>query len=169
MLFISNPMMEALTAEIIHTWLEEVKDPEIPVLSLTDLGVITDVLIRADGVLIQMTPTFVGCPALDMMQADIRRVLSDHGISNVDIEVSYHKPWTSDMITARGKAALKSFGLAPPPPRQVFTDLEILERAECPRCDGTNTELKSTFGATLCRAMYYCNDCREAFEQFKPL
>ena len=161
--------MEKITADRIYALLQEVKDPEIPVLSLIDLGVITGVDASGDKVLIQMTPTFVGCPALDMMQADIRNVLSQNGIDNVEIEVSYSKPWTSDMISERGKRALKSFGLAPPPPRQLFADLDILEKAECPRCGSNNTELKNPFGATLCRAIHFCNDCREAFEQFKPL
>jgi ring-1,2-phenylacetyl-CoA epoxidase subunit PaaD len=87
----------------------------------------------------------------------------------VEIEVSYKRPWTSDMISVKGKKALKEFGLAPPPERQLFTDLDILLHAECPRCGKSNTELRNTFGPTLCRSIHYCNDCREAFEQFKPL
>ncbi len=123
----------ATTVIDVYTWLEEVKDPEIPVLSLVDLGVITEVTI--DG-------------------------------SRVRIEI---KAWTSDRISEKGKTALKEFGLAPPPPSMIFTQLDILESAQCPRCDGTNTELKTPFGATLCRAIYYCHDCKDAFEQFKPL
>jgi ring-1,2-phenylacetyl-CoA epoxidase subunit PaaD len=162
-------MMGMITTNMIYTWLEEVKDPEIPVLSLVDLGVITDITITGDDIKIEMTPTFVGCPALDMMKSEIKEVLIRHGAQNVDIIVSFKRPWNSDLISERGKEALKKFGLAPPPPREVFTDLEVLERAICPRCNLTNTELKNTFGATLCRSMHYCNDCREAFEQFKPL
>ena len=161
--------MAKITTDKIYSLLAEVKDPEIPVLSLIDLGVITGVQIAGDQIVVQMTPTFVGCPALDMMQNDIRRVLAENGIAKVEIEVSYRKPWTSDLISEKGKEAMKKFGLAPPPPRQLFIDLDILERAECPRCSSTNTELKSTFGATLCRSMHVCLDCREAFEQFKPL
>lgn len=161
--------MGEITTDKIYELLAEVKDPEIPVLSLIDLGVITGVDVAANRVLIQMTPTFVGCPALDVMQTEIRQVLTERGIRNVEIEVSYRKPWNSDMISEKGKQALKKFGLAPPPPRQLFADLDILEHAECPRCGNTNTELKNTFGATLCRAVHFCHDCREAFEQFKPL
>lgn len=158
------------TAENIMTWLEAVKDPEIPVLSLVDLGVITDVVVDNDGVKVELTPTFVGCPALDMMKEDIIQVLKEKGMSRVEIEVSYRKPWTSDNITARGRQVLRDFGLAPPPlMRQIFTDLEILETAACPRCGGIHTELKNPFGPTLCRSIHYCLDCREAFEQFKPL
>jgi ring-1,2-phenylacetyl-CoA epoxidase subunit PaaD len=153
----------------IYTWLEEVKDPEIPVLSLVDLGVITDLQLTDEGVAIEMTPTFVGCPALDMMKNEIQEVLTKYGITNISINVSFREPWTSDRISEKGKAALKKFGLAPPPSREVFTDLEVLERAVCPRCEGTDTEMKSAFGPTLCRSIHYCNSCREAFEQFKPL
>ena len=162
-------MMTQITKDKIYELLSEVKDPELPVLSLLDLGVITDVRLDGDRVSIEMTPTFVGCPALDMMQSDIRNTLQENGINEVDIKVSYKRPWTSDMISEKGKEALKKFGLAPPPPRQLFEDLEVLEHAECPRCGNSNTELKNTFGPTLCRSMHYCNDCKEAFEQFKPV
>jgi len=161
--------MNEITAGKVYEWLAEVKDPEIPVLSLIDLGVITEVSVEGSHVSLEMTPTFVGCPALDMMQTGIREVLQKNGIDDVSIEVSYKKPWTSDMISEKGKQALKEFGLAPPSPRQLFEDLDVLEQAACPRCGSSNTELKNTFGATLCRAISYCHDCREAFEQFKPL
>ena len=158
-----------MSIDKIYRWLEEVKDPEIPVLSLVDLGVITEVILQNDSVRIEMTPTFVGCPALDMMKSEVIAVLKSHGVCEVQVNVTYRKPWTSDRISEKGKAALKKFGLAPPPAGKVFSDLEILEDAVCPRCDGTNTELKSPFGATLCRAIFFCRDCKEAFEQFKPL
>lgn len=161
--------MKNLTTAIVFEWLSAVKDPEIPVLSLVDLGVISDVKIIAGTVKITMTPTFVGCPALEVMQQEIRHVLSKRGVERVEIQVSYAKPWTSDMISPRGRDALKKFGLAPPPLRQIFSDLDVLEHAECPRCGNTNTELKNIFGPTLCRAIHYCHDCREAFEQFKPV
>jgi ring-1,2-phenylacetyl-CoA epoxidase subunit PaaD len=116
-----------------------------------------------------MTPTFVGCPALDMMKSEIHEVLSKRGIDDVSIEVTFRKAWTSDLISEKGRIALKKFGLAPPPSREIFADLEVLEQAVCPRCDGTDTELKNPFGPTLCRSIHYCNVCKEAFEQFKPL
>ena len=158
-----------ITEDQIYTWLEEVKDPEIPVLSLVDLGVITDIQLEDSGVRIEMTPTFVGCPALDMMKSEIREVLTKRGITNISIDVTFRKPWTSDLISEKGKMALKKFGLAPPPSREIFTELEVLEHAACPRCEGTDTELKNAFGPTLCRSIHYCNTCKEAFEQFKPL
>ena len=161
--------MKNISAQQVYEWLRDIKDPEIPVLSLVDLGVITAVEVIDDSVTIEMTPTFVGCPALDVMQSEIREVLMRNGISHPEIRVSYKKPWNSDMISAEGKRALKEFGLAPPPPRQLFIDLDLLEHAVCPMCGNTNTELRNTFGPTLCRSIHYCNDCREAFEQFKPL
>jgi len=161
--------MDQITTDSVYEWLEEVKDPEIPVLSIVDLGVITGVTIGHGEVRIEMTPTFVGCPALDTMQREIREVLSEKGVKKIDIEVSFKKPWTSDLISDKGKDALKKFGLSPPPPRQLFAELEMLEHAVCPRCGNSNTELRNTFGPTLCRSIHYCNDCKEAFEQFKPL
>ena len=161
--------MSGITKDQVYAWLEEVKDPEIPVLSLVDLGVITGVTVDRREVRIEMTPTFVGCPALDMMQNEIRELLTRKGVQRIEIEVSYKQPWTSDRISEKGKEALKKFGLAPPPPRELFSELQVLEHAVCPRCGNSNTELKNTFGPTLCRSIHYCDVCKEAFEQFKPL
>lgn len=157
-----------ISKQQILTWLEDVKDPEIPVLSLVDLGVITDVTVDKNHVRVEMTPTFVGCPAMDYMKMEVENLLKEKGVIP-DVQISFKKPWSSDLISEKGKVALKKYGLAPPPSNKIFTDLEILETAVCPRCDGSNTELKSPFGPTLCRALYYCHDCKEAFEQFKPL
>jgi ring-1,2-phenylacetyl-CoA epoxidase subunit PaaD len=116
-----------------------------------------------------MTPTFVGCPAMEFMRAEVELVLKKNGIKQPCVEVNFRKAWSSDLISDKGKRALKQFGLAPPPAAKIFTDLEILETSACPRCNGTNTELKNPFGPTLCRSIHYCHDCQEAFEQFKPV
>lgn len=158
-----------MTIENVYRWLEEVKDPEIPVLSLVDLGVITHVVVDGERIDIEMTPTFVGCPALDVMKEDIIGVLREHGAKDVKVKVSYRDPWSSDKISEKGRAALKKFGLAPPPSSLIIGDIEVLEHAVCPQCNGTNTEIKNLFGPTQCRSIHYCHDCREAFEQFKPL
>jgi len=158
-----------LTREQVYRWLEEVKDPEIPVLSLVDLGVITAVHVDGEQVSIEMTPTFVGCPALDIMKQEISDVLKKYGVGEVQVKISFRDAWSTDKISKKGKEALQKFGLSPPPSKRIFEDLEVLERAVCPRCNGTNTELKNLFGPTLCRAIHYCSDCKEAFEQFKPL
>ncbi len=162
-------MVVSPTIEQIREWLDEVKDPEIPVLSLIDLGVITQINLSDHEVRVEMTPTFVGCPAMDYMQREVIECLQRRGIDQPVVEINFREAWSSDKISEKGKAALKKYGLAPPPDNSLFTDLEILERAQCPRCGGDNTELKSPFGPTLCRAIYYCHSCREAFEQFKPV
>jgi len=158
-----------MTPADVYRWLEEVKDPEIPVLSIVDLGVITNVLVDGENVEVEMTPTFVGCPALDIMKNEIISVLTAHSANEVKVKVSYREPWSTSKISEKGKRALKQFGLAPPPANQIIGDIEVLEHAVCPRCNSTNTELKNLFGPTLCRSIHYCHDCKEAFEQFKPL
>jgi ring-1,2-phenylacetyl-CoA epoxidase subunit PaaD len=158
-----------LTQDQIYAWLEEVKDPEIPVLSLVDLGVITNVQIQESGVVIEMTPTFVGCPAMDYMKQEVLEVLSKYGVENASVNISFRKHWSSDLISVKGRQALKQFGLAPPPTGEVIVDIEVLEHAPCPQCNSTDTELKNPFGPTLCRSIHYCNQCKETFEQFKPL
>lgn len=162
--------MENQNREQIFRWLDEVKDPEIPVLSIVDLGVITDIVAEGPSIAVTMTPTFVGCPAIDMMKQEVETVLKKRGFKQVTVSISFSNPWTSDRITERGKAALKQFGLAPPPSgKNLVTDIDVLEHAACPRCNGTHTELRNPFGPTLCRSIHYCLDCREAFEQFKPV
>ena len=158
-----------MTPADVYRWLEEVKDPEIPVLSIVDLGVITNVVVDGENVEVEMTPTFVGCPALDIMKSEIISVLSGHNFRKVNVKVSYREPWSTSKISEKGKNALKQFGLAPPPSSRIIGDIEVLEHAVCPLCNGTNTEIKNLFGPTLCRSIHYCHDCKEAFEQFKPL
>ncbi len=157
------------TPEGIYKLLESVKDPEIPVLSLVDLGIIKNVEVAGNKICVTITPTFVGCPALDTMRSEIETTLRGNGFENVSVEVSFHEPWTSDSLSEKGRIALKNYGLAPPVKGVMITDLDILENVECPRCSGRNTELRSAFGSTLCRSIHYCLDCRESFEQFKPL
>jgi ring-1,2-phenylacetyl-CoA epoxidase subunit PaaD len=103
------------------------------------------------------------------MKQDISEVLKKNGVQEVIVKISFRDAWSTDKISKKGKEALQKFGLAPPPSKKIFSDLDVLERAICPRCEGTNTELKNLFGPTLCRAIHYCRDCKEAFEQFKPL
>jgi ring-1,2-phenylacetyl-CoA epoxidase subunit PaaD len=157
------------TTDQVYLWLDAVKDPEIPVLSLVDLGVITNIQLGENSVDVEMTPTFVGCPAIDLMKSEIVEVIRQQGIENVNVTVSLKQPWTSDRISEKGRLALKQFGLAPPPSASLIDDIDLLEHAVCPRCNGTYTELRSPFGSTLCRSIHYCNTCRESFEQFKPL
>lgn len=157
------------TKEDILQWLEVVKDPEIPVISLVDLGVITGIEIHSNGkVAIEMTPTFAGCPAMDYMKKEVEAVLSSKGVDYA-VNISYKSHWNSNKITQKGREALKRFGLTPPPKYQAIPDLNILERVTCPNCDSQDTIMKSPFGPTLCRSLHYCNNCRQAFQQFKPV
>lgn len=158
-----------VTKDQIIKWLEEVKDPEIPVIPLVDLGVITNIDLRDKNVKITMTPTFVGCPAIDYMREDIINVLKKNGIDNVEVEINFTKQWNSNLISEKGRKALKQFGLAPPPKHNLIIDLDILKNIECPNCGSVNTIMKTPFGPTACRSIHHCSECKETFEQFKPL
>jgi len=150
--------------------LKDVVDPEIPTISLIDLGVITNVLIDHDNhVTVKMTPTFAGCPAMDYMRENVEEVLHDNGIEAYTVEMSFDTQWTSNNITDKGLLAIKKHGLAPPPKHKLIVDIDILKKAKCPFCDSSNTTLKSPFGPTLCRSLHFCNSCSQAFEQFKPV
>lgn len=150
-------------------WLQEVKDPEIPVISLVDLGVITGLNWKGDALTVTMTPTFVGCPAMDYMVNDVKEVLAKRGLNDVAVDLNFDEPWNSNKITDAGRKALKDFGLAPPPKHNYIVDIDILNKATCPVCNSDDTELKSPFGPTACRSIHYCHSCLETFEQFKPL
>ena len=150
--------------------LQGVMDPEIPVVSVVDMGIIRAVETDPAGVTVTMTPTFSGCPALDVMHRDVAAAVRSLGVAEVTIRLVLHPPWTTEWISEAGREKLRRFGLAPPPrhagePAAVaFFDL-----AECPRCGSTHTSLRNAFGPTLCRMIWYCHDCQDAFEQFKPL
>ena len=156
--------------EEILALLKEVVDPEIPTISLIDLGVITEVIIDPDNlVTVKMTPTFAGCPAMDYMRENVEQVLAENGISKFNVEMTFDTQWTSNNITEEGLRAIKKHGLAPPPKHALIIDIDILKKAKCPFCGSTNSTLKSPFGPTLCRSLHYCNDCSQDFEQFKPV
>ena len=151
-------------------YLQAVKDPEIPVISVVDLGIISGIEVDEHGaVKVQMTPTFAGCPALEYMKQDISDELSKQGIEAVEVEVMRNNEWSSNMISARGRQILKEFGLSPPPEFEGMVTLEVLQNAICPKCSSNNTFLMSPFGPTACRAIHHCRNCQETFEQFKPL
>ena len=149
--------------------LQHVNDPEIPVLSVVDLGIIAAVRVEADGVTVDMTPTFVGCPALDVIRGDIRRAVEEIGEKNVAVNVVFDPPWTSDRITENGRRVLKEFGLAPPGRRCGTNESPDLGATPCPFCDSQDTELESIFGPTLCRSIHYCRSCLQSFEHFKSV
>lgn len=149
--------------------LEEVKDPEIPVLSVTDMGIIRSVKISDDKIDIAITPTYSGCPAMDVISMDIRLKLIEKGYRNVSIRQQLSPAWTTDWMSEEGKRKLKEFGIAPPNHKQQFCSPEMFqqETVQCPHCNSYHTELISQFGSTACKAMYRCVDCKEAFDYFK--
>jgi ring-1,2-phenylacetyl-CoA epoxidase subunit PaaD len=164
-----NTINKTSTRKII-TALEDVKDPEIPTISVVDLGIITGVkIISDDSVLITMTPTFSGCPALKMLETLVQERIEKMGIDNVEVKTMFDVQWNTNMITAKGREMLKKHGLAPPPELKGLIQIETLKNVTCPYCGSKNTELKSPFGPTLCRSLHYCNNCKQAFEQFKPV
>ncbi|MCA9988980.1 MAG: phenylacetate-CoA oxygenase subunit PaaJ [Anaerolineales bacterium] len=149
--------------------LEDVTDPEIPVVSLIEMGIIRAVRVDGEQITVKMTPTFSGCPALTVMIEDIERALRAAGAPAVEVKTVLSPPWSSDWITESGRAKLKAFGLAPPPQHGGNMVVTFFEPVACPRCDSTHTTIRNSFGPTLCRAIYYCEDCQEPFEQFKPI
>jgi ring-1,2-phenylacetyl-CoA epoxidase subunit PaaD len=151
--------------------LHGVRDPEIPTISVVDMGIITDVEVRSDDdVHVTMTPTFVGCPAIDVMRRDVLEAVKGLGVDHVTVDVTFDEPWSTNRLTEAGRAALLKHGLAPPEPFETLTlKLDVLNNVACPYCGSRDTDLKSPFGPTLCRSLHYCNACHQAFEGFKPV
>ena len=158
-----------LTSESIWTALQDVKDPEIPVISLVEMGIVRGVAVDGDHVTITITPTFSGCPALNVMAKDAEQAVLALGAQSASVETIFAPPWSSDWITDEGRAKLKAFGLAPPHKHGGNVSLTFFDPVICPRCDSAETTLKNTFGSTLCRAIWTCSSCQETFEQFKAL
>ena|SRR3990172_1209293 len=158
-----------LTQDQILTALQDVKDPEIPAVSIVEMGLIADVQVEGEAVHVKITPTFAGCPAVEVMRVESERRLRALGVENVSVQITFDPPWNSDRISAEGRRKLKEFGLAPPRLHNGHVDLIQLELIECPYCGSADTTLESAFGPTLCRAIHYCHHCQQSFEQFKPL
>jgi len=153
--------------------LREIPDPEIPAISVVDLGVIGEVDVTDDRVRVDLLPTFVGCPAIGVMESQIAERLRTLGVApQVEVRVVFDPPWTSDRISTEGRERLRQSGFAPPVTLSGvdvggLDELAVLPIAECPYCGSRNTTLDNAFGPTLCRAIYHCADCRQPFEQFK--
>ena len=153
--------------------LDTVMDPEVPVLSVRELGIVRDVSVDADGVAtVVVTPTYSGCPAIRVIEQDITSALHDAGVTDVRIETVYSPAWTSDWIPDSARAKLKAYGIAPPSPAAA-TDLVQLLRAprtpQCPYCDSHDTEVRSEFGSTACKSICWCRSCGQPFEEFKGI
>ena len=160
-----------VTEEQVWGALDEIPDPEIPVISLVELGVIKAVVVEDGRVLVDFTPTFLGCPALDAMQRQIRERVEALG-ADCEVRVLHDDSWSTDLITAEGREKLREAGFAPPAPRSAgAVTLVQLERGGhvCPYCGASETRLDNIFGPTPCRSLRYCERCRQPFEQFKTI
>jgi ring-1,2-phenylacetyl-CoA epoxidase subunit PaaD len=147
---------KALLSKVAWETLDDVPDPELPAVSITDLGIVRDVRIEGDGVIVALTPTYSGCPATQVIEEDVKRAFHERGIDTVAIERRLAPAWTTAWITPRGRQRLKEHGIAPP--------AEI----RCPQCGSPNVEEFARFGSTPCKALYRCNGCREPFDYVKP-
>lgn len=152
-------------------WLEQVPDPEIPVISIVDLGIVRGVAWDGATCVVTITPTYSGCPAMREIREDVIAMLKRRGVGEVRVQTRLSPAWTTDWLSAKGRDALKGFGIAPP--QQQAVDITGITRQpagptiECPLCHSHNTRLLSHFGSTPCKALYQCNTCREPFDYFK--
>ena len=150
--------------------LETVYDPEVPVLSVIDMGIIRNVEIVNDSIEVTITPTYSGCPAMDVIRINIRLALLKHGYNNVSVKTILSPAWTTDWMSEKGKEKLKAYGIAPPQAVQSVCTLDAFQEEEaiqCPHCNSYHTKLISRFGSTACKALYQCEDCKEPFDYFK--
>ncbi len=159
---VSNENISAEEKKILDI-LKDVCDPEVPVLSILDLGIIRSIHFENNDPVITVTTTYSGCPATDMINADIRMALMSHGYKNVKIINQLSPCWTTDWMSEEGKRKLKEYGIAPPDKKFSIPH----DGVECPLCNSTNTRLVSEFGSTACKALYQCKDCMEPFDYFK--
>jgi ring-1,2-phenylacetyl-CoA epoxidase subunit PaaD len=156
-----------ISSEQVFDWLSEVPDPEIPVLTIADLGILRGVVIK-DEIIVELTPTYSGCPATEVIEQSVIDALHEQGVENVRVKRVLSPPWTTDWISAAGREKLKEYGIAPP--AEGASKRELLQGKRsiaCPRCDSLNTAVVSEFGSTACKASYKCGDCLEPFEYFK--
>jgi len=163
--------MSDLIKEHIFKILEQVSDPEIPVLTILDMGIVRDVITdNRNNIEVIITPTYSGCPAMDAIAFDIKMKLIENGYTHFKVTYTLQPAWTTDWMSEEGKNKLKAYGIAPP--QNISSRINKLlfsqeEDIECPQCHSTNTKLLSEFGSTACKALYQCNDCKEPFDYFK--
>ena len=154
--------------ELVWAELAQVPDPELPVVSLVDLGVVRAVRVEGDTVVVELLPTFVGCPAIELMRAAVAERLAPL-FGRVEVSVTFAEPWTSERISAEGRRKLREAGIAPPAGGPPLLQLRPLLAVACPNCGSAQTRLENPFGSTLCRSMHWCAECRQPFEAFKPI
>jgi ring-1,2-phenylacetyl-CoA epoxidase subunit PaaD len=171
MVSVSPPDTLALEA-CLWDALTGVPDPEIPAVSVVDMGMIHNIEVTGNAVRVVVLPTFTGCPAIDVIKTDVHAAAAAvKGVDTVEVATTFDPPWTTDRITEAGKRKLEEFGLAPPTGEGpvLITQIGLPKFALCPFCGSTNTRNENAFGPTPCRALYYCSDCRNPFEQFKTV
>ena len=168
-MYIEEMKNVVLDKKAIWQALGAIADPEIPVLSLVEMKILRSVSVSDDGVKVVISPTFVGCPALEHMKSEIRERLAALGCSRVTIETTFSPPWSTDMLDDAVKEKLRVFGIAPPPRTGEDLVAVLSLPVACPFCNSQTTHLESAFGATLCKQIYYCDSCRQSFERFKPI
>jgi len=148
-----------------------VPDPEVPVISVVELGIVRDVQVDGDAVTVVVTPTYSGCPAMREIEHDIVAALEAAGFARVDVRTTYAPAWTTDWITAEAREKLRAYGIAPPGPAEGPTLVPLRRRrvVACPYCGSEHTTLRSEFGSTACKAIHFCDACRQPFEEFKAI
>lgn len=158
-----------LNPDLIWQTLSTIADPEIPVVSLVELGVVREVQIDGARVIVTITPTFAGCPAMHAMREEIVEKLKSIGVEQAELRTRLNPPWTSEWLSDDVRARLRHFGLAPPPRHTGDIELALTEVVACPHCGSKDTMLDNAFGPTLCQSLHYCRACRQSFQRFKPL
>lgn len=151
----------------VYNLVSEIPDPEIPVITIKDLGILRGVRIENGEYIVTITPTYTACPAMGMIGDQIKEILWSHGVNNVKVELTYKPAWTTDWLTQEAKTKLKKYGIAPPNHSSCTKLFSTAEIVACPRCNSKHTSLISRFGSTACKALYKCDDCKETFDLFK--
>ncbi|WP_233555847.1 1,2-phenylacetyl-CoA epoxidase subunit PaaD [Galactobacter caseinivorans] len=159
------------TAQLQQLWdiAATVHDPEIPVLTIEDLGILRDIRLEEGEAVVTITPTYSGCPAMDTIAADLRLAFMDAGFDGARVELTLAPAWTTDWMSEAGKAKLNEYGIAPPVGRQEGSRLRLTLSVKCPRCNSLDTRELAHFGSTSCKALFQCNQCQEPFDYFKVL
>lgn len=147
--------------------LSQIVDPEIPVVTIEEMGMLRDVNMTEAGCEVIITPTYSGCPAMGIIEADIKASLESHGIENVSVKTVYSPAWTTDWMSNLAKEKMKNYGIAPPLHSSCSLDILSLNEVECPRCHSKDSTMISKFGSTACKSLFKCNSCKEPFEYFK--
>ncbi|MCZ6776799.1 MAG: phenylacetate-CoA oxygenase subunit PaaJ [Ignavibacteria bacterium] len=160
---------QTLDEKLIWKELEKIADPEIPVLTLVEMKVIRSVRVQDNQVTVVISPTYVGCPAMDAMKDEIRSRLRDLGCEQINLETTFAPPWSTEMLDETTREKLRSFGIAPPAKHKGDLAATLAAPVPCPFCHSEKTHMESSFGPTLCRQIYYCDTCRQSFDRFKPL